>query len=69
MVYWCIHLTLTLRAQVQIPPSPCTFVLQQGNLSTLLLSTQVYEWGPGRMRQKIVLEFASTIMTMCHRQL
>ena len=42
VVYWCIHSALTLRARVRISPSPCTFVLQQGNLSTLLLSTQVY---------------------------
>ena len=31
----------------------CTFVLQQGNLSTLLLSTQVYKWEPGRRWQII----------------
>ena len=39
-----------------------TFVLQQGNLSTLLLSTQVYKWGPGRRWQIIVFEFASAII-------
>ena len=38
-------------------------------ISTLLLSTQVYKWGPGRMRQMAVFEFASAIMTMCHRLL
>ena len=36
--YWCIPSTLTLRAWVRIPPSPHTFVIQQGNLSTSLLS-------------------------------
>ena len=46
-----------------------TFVPQQGNLSTLLLSTQVYKWGPDRMWQTIVFEFASAIMTMCRKLL
>ena len=57
---------LMLRAWVRIPPLPCTFVLQQGNLSTMLLSTQVYtcKWGPGRMSQMIVFEFASAIMSL-----
>ena len=50
-------------------PSPCTFVLQQCNFSTFLLSTQVYKWGPGRTWQIIVFEFASAIMTMCCRLL
>ena len=49
VVYWSIHSTLTLRARVRISPSTHTFVLQQGNLSTLLLLTQVYKWGPSRM--------------------
>ena len=62
VVYWCIHSTLLLRARVRIPPSPCTFVLQQGNVSTLLLSTQVYKWRPGRMWQMIVCEFVSAII-------
>ena len=66
VVYWSIHSTLTLRARVRISPSPCTFVLQQGNLFTLLLSTQVYNWGPGRMWQMIVFEFASAIITGCY---
>ena len=43
-----------------------TFVLQQGNLSTLLLSTQVYKWGLGRMWQMIVFEFASAIIIGCY---
>ena len=30
--------------------------------STLLLSTQAYKWGPSRMRQMIVFEFASAII-------
>ena len=38
-------------------------------LSILLLSTQVYKWGPGKKRKMIVFEFASAIMTVCHRQL
>ena len=45
-----------------------TFVLQQGNLSTLLLSTQVYKWGPGRRWQIIVFEFASAIIGCYTRQ-
>ena len=70
ITYWCIHPTLMLRARVRIPPSPWTFALrQQGNLSTLLLSTQVSIWGPDKMWQTIVFEFASAIMTVCHRQL
>ena len=32
---------------------PGTFVLQQDTLSTLLLSTQVYKWGPGRMQRYV----------------
>ena len=64
VVYWCIHSTLTLKARVRISPWPCPFTLQQGNLSTLLLSTQAYKWGPGRMWQIIVLEFASAIMAV-----
>ena len=43
-----------------------TFVLQQGNLSTLLLSTQGYKWGSGRMWQIVVFEFASAIITGCY---
>ena len=39
---------------------------KQSNLSTLLLSTQVYKWGPGRMWQIIVFEFASAIITGCY---
>ena len=35
MVSWSIHSTLALRVQVRISPSPCTFVLQQGNSSTV----------------------------------
>ena len=66
VVYWSIHSTLTLRARVRISPSPCTFVIQQGNLSTLLLSTQVYKWAPVRMWQMIVFEFASAIITGCY---
>ena len=45
-----------------------TFVLQQGNLSTLLLSTQVYKWRPGRRWQIIVYEFASAIIGCYTRQ-
>ena len=46
-----------------------TFVLQrQGNLSTLLLSTQVYKWGPGRRWQIIVFEFASAVIGGYTRQ-
>ena len=45
-----------------------TFVqVQQGKLSTLLLSTQVYTWGPGR-RWQIVFEFASAIIGCYTRQ-
>ena len=33
---------------------PGTFVLQQDTLSSLLLSTQVYKWVPGRMRMLFV---------------
>ena len=39
-------------------PYPGTFVLQQGTLSTLLLSTQVYKWVPGRMRTLLLIELA-----------
>ena len=35
--------------RVRFPSMPGTFVLQQDTLSTLLLSTQVYKWVPGRM--------------------
>ena len=35
--------------RVWFPSMPGTFVLQQDTLSTLLLSTQVYKWVPGRM--------------------
>ena len=45
-----------------------TFVLQQGNLSTLLLSTQVYKWEPSRRWQIIVFEFASAIIGCYTRQ-
>ena len=50
-----LHSILTLRARVRISRAPCTFVLQQDNLSTLLLSTQVYKWGHGRMWRIIVV--------------
>ena len=43
----CGILMYSLDSHVRISPSPCTFVLQQGNLTTLLLSTQVHKWGPG----------------------
>ena len=53
VVCWCVHLTLAMRVRVGIPPTPGTFVLQQDTLSTLLLSTHVYKWVPGRMRTLI----------------
>ena len=34
-------------------PYLSNFVLQQGTLSTLLLSTQMYKWVPGRMRIRL----------------
>ena len=64
-----IHKTLTVDVQwytglnrwlpfkglrVWFPSLPGTFVLQQDILSTLLLSTQVYKWVPGRMRTLFV---------------
>ena len=36
--------------RVRFPSMSGTFVFQQDTLSTLLLSTQVYKWVPGRMR-------------------
>ena len=42
--------TLTLRARVQISTITMRLLsFRQGNLSTLLLLTQGYKWGPGSM--------------------
>ena len=40
--YWIEPLILDQRVECSIPSMPCTFVPQQDTLSTLLLSTQVY---------------------------
>ena len=56
-VLWHIRLNLWLwikGLQVRILSMPGSFVLQQDTLSTLLLSTQVYKWVPGRMRMLFV---------------
>ena len=51
VVYWIEPLTLDQRVAGSIPVNAWPlFVLQQDTLSTLLLSTQVYKWVPGRMR-------------------
>ena len=54
---WCVQLTFSFRIRIWIPPTPGTCVLQQDTLSTLLLSTQVYKWVPGRMRTLFVAWF------------
>ena len=55
MVYWIEPLTLDQRVPGSIPRQCLAlFVLQQDTLSTLLLSTQVYKWVPGRMRTLFV---------------
>ena len=43
------HHLKTIDLMVRFPSMHGTFVLQQDTLSTLLLSTQVYKWVPGRM--------------------
>ena len=49
MVYWCVH-THFNRAWVQSPSSIARhFALQQVDLFTLLLSTQVHKWRPCQM--------------------
>ena len=55
MAYWIEPLTLDQRVAGSIPVNGWHFfVLQQDTLSTLLLSSQVYKWVPGRMRTLFV---------------
>ena len=56
VVYWIEPLWIK-GFRVRFPSMPDTFVLQQGTLSTLLLSTQVYKWVPGRMRTLLWLSW------------
>ena len=50
MVYWIEPLTLDQRVVGLIPVNACYFRPLADTFSTLLLSTQVYKWAPGRMR-------------------
>ena len=54
------------KLEFQFLSLPSSFIHQQDTLFTLLLSTQVYEWVPGRMRKFCMFEFARAPLRGCH---
>ena len=64
--YWCIHLTLTLtETGFKSYHRHALLSSSKTKKNPDCCSRPVYKWGPSRMRQMIVFEFASAIITGC----